>query len=260
MNSPIPWLGGKSRLAKRIVQMIPDHEHYGEVFAGGAWVFFGKEESKYESINDLNSDLVAFYRVLQYHLEEFCRQFKFMLSSREWFTDWDRQLLAGGLTDIQRAARFYYLQRHAFSAEVVGRTFGRSTHKAPRINLVRMEEELSAVHLRMSHVTVENLPWQIYLARYDSPTTFFYLDPPYWGFEDIYGRGIFSPCDFERLAECLSLLKGKFLLSINDIREIRDIFHSFHIHEISTSYGSRNSGNTAVRELLIGNFDFGGHI
>jgi len=254
MNSPLCWMGGKSRLAQRIVNLIPEHEAYAEAFAGGAWTFFRKPESRYESINDVNSDLVAFYRVLQNHLEEFCRQFKFLLSSREWFKDWDRQLAAGGLTDIQRAARFYYLQRQCFAADILGRSFGRSTHKAPRINLLRMEEELSAVHLRMARVTIENLPWQTYIQRYDSPTTFFYLDPPYWGFEDIYGRNIFSPDDFAQIAATLGTIQAKALMSINDVPEIREIFKGHHIQEVRTSYSSRKQGNTAARELLISNY------
>lgn len=217
-------------------------------------MFFAKPESKYESINDLNSDLVAFYGVLQYHLEEFCRQFKFLLSSREWFLDWNRQLSAGGLTDIQRAARFYYLQRHSFSADMVGRSFGRSTHRTPRINLLRLEEELSAVHLRMSRVTVENLPWQEYVKRYDSPSTFFYLDPPYHGFEEIYGKGLFACQDFDLLADLISHIRGKFLMSINDVPAIRTIFKAFRISEVQTTYCSRKVANTGVQELLISNF------
>jgi DNA adenine methylase len=247
-------MGGKSRLAKKIVALIPEHHAYAEVFAGGAWVFFSKPESKCESINDLNSDLVAFYRVLQYHLEEFCKQFKFLLSSREWFADWSRQLEAGGLTDIQRAARFYYRQRHSFSAEVVRSSFGRSTHKAPRINLIRMEEELSAVHLRMARVTIENLPWQEYVKRYDSPSTFFYLDPPYYGFERIYGEWLFSREDFGVMARCLRGITGKFLLSINDVDAIRELFSAFRINNVQTTYCSRKVGCTAVGELLILNY------
>ncbi len=254
MNSPLCWMGGKSRLAQKIVTLIPPHDAYAEVFSGAAWVFFTKEESRFESINDLNSDLVVFYRVLQYHLEEFCRQFRWLLSSREWFEDWNRQISAGGLTDIQRAARFYYLQRHCFSGDIVKRSFGRSTMRPPRINLLRLEEELSAVHLRMVRVTVENLPWQQYVARYDSSSTFFYLDPPYHGFEEIYGKGIFSAEDFSALAEQLATIKGKFLLSINDVPEIRQTFAAFRIAEVQTTYCSRKTASTSVRELLISNY------
>jgi DNA adenine methylase len=247
-------MGGKSQLARKIVGMIPEHEAYGEAFAGAAWVFFSKPESKFESINDVNSELITFYRVLQNHLEEFCRQFKYTLSSREWFNDWNRQLAAGGLTDIQQSARFYYLQRHSFSADMIGRSFGRSTHKAPRINLLRMEEDLSAVHLRMARVTIENLPWQEYVRRYDSPSTFFYLDPPYYGFEEIYGKGLFSREDFTLIAECLGDIRGKFLLSINDVSAIRDVFRDFRVQEVDTTYCSRKAGTTAVRELVICNY------
>jgi len=138
MNSPLAYIGGKSRLSKTIIEMIPEHETYCEVFAGAAWVFFRKDISKYEVINDLDSDLVTFYRVLQNHLEEFLRQFKWILSSREWFEDWKRQQEAGGLTDIQRAARYYYLQRHSFAGRVRSRTFGCSPLTRPRINLLRL--------------------------------------------------------------------------------------------------------------------------
>lgn len=163
MNSPIAYIGGKSKLSDTIIKMIPAHRAYCEVFAGAAWVFFRKERSRFEIINDLNSDLVTFYRVLQNHLEEFLRQFKWLLSSREWFEDWKRQQEAGGLTDIQRAARYYYLQRHSFAGRVRPRTFGANQMRLPRINLLRLEEELSAVHLRLSRVTIENLFWQDFI-------------------------------------------------------------------------------------------------
>ena len=63
-------------------------------------MFFRKEPSKYEVINDLDSELIIFYRVLQNHLEEFLKQFRWLLCSREWFEDWQRQQQAGGITDI----------------------------------------------------------------------------------------------------------------------------------------------------------------
>jgi len=91
MDSPLSYIGGKSRLSKTIIERIPEHQAYCEVFAGAAWVFFRKAPSKYETLNDLDSDLVTFYRVLQHHLEEFLNQFKWLLASREWFEDWKRQ-------------------------------------------------------------------------------------------------------------------------------------------------------------------------
>lgn len=239
-------------MAQTIVGEIPEHATYAEVFAGASWVYFAKERSKYEVINDINSDLVVFYRVLQNHLEEFCRQFKWLLVSREWWEDWNRQLTAGGLTDIQRAARFYYVHRLGYSGKVVGRVFGKSVQRHPRINLLRMEEELSEVHLRLTGTVIENLSWEAFLTRYDNPETFFYVDPPYWGCEHYYGK-VFERDDFTRLAQALSMLKGRFILSINDVPEIREVFSAFQIRQVKTSYSAAVNQYREAAELLIKN-------
>jgi len=253
MRSPLCYLGGKSRLARTIIAQIPPHATYAEVFAGAAWVFFGKEPSKYEVLNDVNSELVAYYRVLQNHLEEFLRQFRWMLSSREWWHDWERQLKADGLTDIQKAARFFYVQRLGYGGKVVGRVFGKSVARLPRINLLRLEEELSAIHLRLARVTIERLPWAELLARYDRSNTCFYLDPPYWGCENFYGKD-FCRNDFGRMADSLARLQGKFLLSLNDLPEVRETFKHFHVQTVQTAYSAATKRYSPVTELLIKNF------
>ena len=252
MNSPLAYIGGKSKLSETIIKIIPEHKAYCEVFAGAAWVFFRKPPSKYEIINDLDSELVAFYRVLQNHVEEFLKQFKWLLSSREWFEDWKKQQEAGGLTDIQKAARYYYLQRHAFGGKVKGRTFGVGPNRKPAINLMRLEEELSDVYFRMVGVTIENLPWPEILKRYDRPETFFYLDPPYW--KAPYYNHNLELDDYRAMAEILSDLQGKFVLSINDCPEIRDIFQSFIIQATTLKYSVSKEKNTIGKELLIKNY------
>jgi DNA adenine methylase len=253
VDSPLAYIGGKSKLSKTIIEMIPDHKMYCEAFAGAAWVFFRKEPSHFESINDLDSDLVCFYRVLQNHLEEFLKQFKWVLSSREWFEDWKRQQVAGGLTDIQRAARYYYIQRHAFSGNVRNRNFAATPLHRPRVNLIRLEEELSEVHLRLSQVTIENLPYQTFLERYDRPGVFFYLDPPYWR-APWYKFNMELP-DFQDMSERLGKIKAKFILSINDTPEIRKIFNKFQIKPVTTIYTSNDKGkHREGKELLVSNF------
>lgn len=255
MKSPLCWVGGKSRLADQICNLIPEHKHYAEAFVGAGWVFFRKEPSKFESLNDINGDLVSFYRVLQNHLEEFCRQFKFALSSRESFLDCKDQIGVKGLTDIQRAARFYYLQRHAFGGKVVGQSFGMAVDKYPPINLLRLETELSQVHLRLARVSVENLSWTEYIQRYDREKTFFYLDPPYYGTEHFYGRGLFNKDDFTRLAGMLVDLKGKFLLSLNDCPEVRETFAAFDIITTKTKYTVGGGKRTKTAgEVFIKNY------
>ena len=183
MSALIPYFGGKTRLAKTIVQKMPPHTCYVEVFAGAAAVFFAKEPSKTEVINDLDRELVTLYRVVQYHPEELHRQFKFQLVAREEF----RRLMAANpetLTDIQRAARYLYLQRTCYGGRVYQRTFGTITMGKPRLNLFTLEETLETVWRRLAQVLIECMDFRELIARYDRPHTLFYLDPPYW---DIVG-------------------------------------------------------------------------
>jgi DNA adenine methylase len=230
--------------------MVPQHNTYCEVFAGAGWLFFRKEPSKYEVINDLDGELIAFYRVVQNHLEEFLRQFKFVLSSREWFEDYKRQQEAGGLTDIQKAARYYYLQRQCFGGRVRGRTFGGGTGTLPRINLLRMEEDLSEVHLRLARVIIENLDWKEFIKRYDRPDTFFYLDPPYYK-SPMYKHNFLSLFDYREMARILAGVQGSFILSINDMPEIREVFSAFRIKSASVRYSVNNKKAKQGKELLI---------
>jgi DNA adenine methylase len=253
MNSPLCYVGGKSKLSKIICDLIPAHKTYCEVFAGAAWVFFRKEYSKYEVINDKDGDLITFYRVVQNHLEEFLRQFRWLLSSREIWNDFKRQAEAGGLTDIQRAARYYYLQRMCFGGRVRGRTFGVSPERPPRINLLRLEEEMSDIHLRLVNVLIENLDYSELLKKYDKPETFFYLDPPYYK-SPVYVHNFTALSDFKALSDALKLVNGKFILSLNDHADIREVFSDFNIKPVAVAYSVNSKKSTIGKELLISNF------
>lgn len=258
IRSPLGgWMGGKWQLSRHIVTLIPPHECYAEPFAGAAWVLFRKSPSASEVLNDINREIVTLYRVIQHHLDEFIRYFRWALNSRDEF---ERQLRVAPdtLTDIQRAARFYYLQKLAFAGRIAAPTLGTSTLRPSRLNLLRIEEEMSAAHLRLSRVMIEHLGYLDLLNRYDRPTTFFYLDPPYWGVEGYYGKGLFSRDDFTALAERLPSLKGRFLLSLNDVPEVRTLFRSFATQSVQCTYSCSRSGKSRVRELLIANYDLPG--
>lgn len=256
----IPWLGGKRRLADRLIPLFPPHECYVEVFAGGGALFFLRPmPAQTEVLNDINGDLVNLYRVVQHHLEEFVRQFKWALSSRQIFK-WQQMTNVETLTDIQRAARFFYLQQHAFGGKVSGQTFGTAT-TAPSINLCRIEENLSAAHLRLSGTYVENLPWQEVMRRYDRPHTFFYCDPPYW---ETAGYGVeFGFENYLALATFMRECKGKVMVSINDHPDIREAFAGFHMEGLDIKYSVDNlrGDSKTSRELVIMNWEpqvFGG--
>jgi DNA adenine methylase len=255
MRSLLAYPGGKHLLAGKIVPKIPPHTCYCEVFAGAAWVLFTKEESKVEILNDINTDLVTLYRVVKYHLEEFIRYLKWILVARDEFERFKKED-PETLTDIQRAVRFYFLLKAGYSSKVKRPTFGISAQRPPRLNLLRIEEDLSMVHLRLARVYIENKPYGEVIACFDKPGTFFYLDPPYYGYEKDYGDGIFFREDFQKLRDILSMIRGKFLLSINDHPKTRELFKEFRISREKTIYtaGYGHSPHKTVTELLISNY------
>lgn len=248
----IPWLGGKRRLADRLIPLFPQHECYVEVFSGGAALYFQRPvAAKTEVLNDINGELVNLYRVVQNHLEEFIRQLKWALSSRQIF-EWEKSKRPETLTDIQRAARFYYLQQHAFGGRVDGQSFGTAT-TGPAINLCRIEERLSAAWMRMAGTYIENLPWQDLVKRYDREHSFFYCDPPYWQTE---GYGVeFGFEHYEQLAEFMRSCKGKVMVSINDHPDIRRVFAGFWTEGLDIKYCTTAHGeHKTSRELVVCNY------
>ncbi len=249
----IPWIGGKRRLARHIIPQFPDHTCYVEPFAGGAAIFFLKGQAEVEVLNDINGELINLYRVVKHHLEEFINQFKWSLVSRQMF-NWLKETPEETLTDIQRAARFYYLQKMAFGGKVANQTFGTATTSAPRLNLLRIEEELSAAHLRLSRTYIEHLPWDECIRRYDRPHSLFYLYPPHWGTEG-YGVG-FGLEQYQVMAELAKSIKGRMFISVNDIPEMRQAFAGLEMERLEISYtvGGAGRSKTVSGELLIRNF------
>lgn len=254
MRSFLSYLGGKSLLAGKIIPLIPEHQCYCEVFAGAAWMLFKKDESSVEIINDINTDLCTLYRVVKLHLEELIRYLKWILVARDEYARFLHEA-PESLTDIQRAVRFYYLLRAGYGGKAYKPSFNINTTRRPGFNLLRLEEELSAVHLRLSHVYIENKPYQKLIEQCDKPHTFFYLDPPYHGFEDCYGTDVFSREDYEKMSAQLAGIQGKFIMSINDVPEIRRLFKAFRIETVQTSYTAAGGDKRKkVGELLIRNY------
>lgn len=254
MSSPIiPWIGGKRRLADRLLPYFPAHQCYVEPFAGGAALFFLRQmPADVEVLNDVNGELVNLYRVVKNHLEEFVRQFKWALSSRQVFK-WLQITPEETLTDIQRAARFFYLQQSAFGARVQGQSYGVATTTPPGLNLLRIEENLSAAHLRLANAYIENLPWAECVKRYDRPHTFFFMDPPYWETEG-YGVG-FGWEEYELLARTLAGLKGKAIVTLNDHPDIRELFKDFAMESTDIRYTVGGGAGVERSELVIFSWD-----
>lgn len=252
MTKPIvPWMGGKSRLAKVILCSMPEHQTYVEPFCGGAAILFRKPPSKVEVINDLNGDLTNLYRVVKHHLREFVDHLSWALVSRQEFL-WHKSSNTGALTDVQRAVRFYYLQKMSFGGKMTSRTFGVSAVSPPRLNLNNVEKDLRIARDRLSRVYVESLDWSDCLEKYDRPSTLHYLDPPYW---QTTGYGVpFDFSNYEKMADLASRVRGKMMISINDHQDIRRVFGGFNLRELSINYTVSGGAGTPAKELLLTNF------
>jgi DNA adenine methylase len=197
---------------------------------------------------------VTLYRSVKHHSEELYRQFKFSLVSRSEF-EREKAVNPGTLTDIQRAARYLYLQKSAFGGHITGQTFGTATTGKPRLNLLTMESTIENAWQRLAHVQIECKDFRDLIPRYDRPHSFFFLDPPYWC---ILGyKYDFIEQDFLDLEKILRAIKGKFLMTINDTPDIRRIFGSFIIEETTLKYSMSPKAKSRAKtrtELLISNY------
>jgi DNA adenine methylase len=252
--SPVAaYIGGKRLLAREMVKRIVriPHATYAEPFVGMGGVFLRRTESApSEVINDISVDVATFFRILQRHYPQFMDMLRFQITSRSEF----ERLMAtdpSTLTDLERSARFLYLQRAAYGGKVRGRNFGVSPGEPGAFSVARLVPLLDELHDRLSGVIIERLPWRDFIDRYDRPETLFYLDPPYWGSEDDYGDQ-FSQADFYRMGEALKALQGRFLLSVNDRPELRELFAWAKIEDVKTTYSIAGGEHSQeVSELII---------
>jgi DNA adenine methylase len=250
-----PWLGGKRNLARRICAILDAAPctTYAEPFVGMGGIFLRRTmRPRAEVINDRSREIATLFRILQRHYVQFLDVLKFGLTIRAEFERLVR-VDPDTLTDLERAARFLYLQRTAFGGKVSGRNFGVAVERQARFNLTTLEPMLEDLHTRLAGVVIECLDWTEFLDRYDRPGTLFYLDPPYWGSEGDYGKAMFARADFGRLADRLARLRGRFVLSINDVPEIRELFAWADLDQVTTTYtvGSHAGRCEPRLELVI---------
>lgn len=250
---PAAYIGGKKQLAQRVASIIEQIPHgiYAEPFVGMGGVFFRRRQvPRSEVINDRSGDVVTLFRILQRHYPQLMDTLKFQITSR---ADFDRLNTTDPalLTDLERAARFIYLQRLAFGGKVSGRSFGVDYTGGARFNVNQLGPVLADVHERIAGVTIENLDWQAFIKRYDRPETLFYLDPPYFGSENDYGAAVFNRSDFAKMARVLAGIKGRFILSLNDRPEVREVFAEFRFADVGLTYTLHGGEGTKVGEVII---------
>lgn len=255
MDSFIGWIGGKKSLRDVIISNFPAEppKRYVEVFGGAGWVLFRKDKvsGQFEVFNDIDSNLINLYRCIKYHPEALAKELDYILTSREIFYDYKNQLRTGGLTDIQRAARYLYLVKISFGCKK------ESFSTRPK-SVDSALNKFNEVKDRLSGVIIENQDFFSLIKAYDSPDTLFYLDPPYYGTEKYYqgSDGGFDKSSHSRLKECIDNIKGKFLLSYNDNEFIRQLYSGYNIEGLTrtNTLSTRCDINKNYKEILIKNY------
>ena len=221
-------------------------DRYIEVFGGAGWVLFGKEPHKLEVFNDINGELINLYRCIKYHPEALQKELDFMLVPREQFFDYRDKNLKG-MTDIQRAARYFYIIKASFGGDKT--SFGTN-----RRNIADATEYLMQVAERLKNVIIENEDFARLIKTYDRQTALFYLDPPYFGTEKYYDAK-FGEEQHIKLRNILGDIKGKFILSYNDCEYIRELYKDFEIIEVERNHNLKTkSGGARYKELIIKNY------
>ena len=262
INSPFKWVGGKSRLRKQIIALLPTHTCYVELFSGAAWVLFGKPPSNVEVLNDIDQELVTFFRVVKEKPEELIASFEWELVSRAEFKRL-AELDSAQLTDIQRTHRFYYLIMAGWGGELKYPRFQTSVSDGGHGNrligaLETLKERLAPVHNRLKTVIIENLDWRACLDRYDRPNTVMYIDPPYPNNGANYFHNMRDWKEHEELAERLHKTECKWILSSYNIPEMRALYPENYVVAVQMASGMKAKKNGSERvinkEVLITNY------
>ncbi|PLY08884.1 MAG: DNA methyltransferase [Arcobacter sp.] len=255
LKAPFGWVGGKSKLAKDIIDLIPqDHKIYIEVFGGAASVLYAKERTKLEVLNDINSDLINLHRSIRTNPQTLSFYLNQMLVSREIFEDIKKRRWKPR-NKIEAAAFYYYQLVQSFGSKGDNFAMAAKSGRKPK-DIYKSYQKWSH---RLKGVTIENMSFQKLIPLYDKEEAFFYIDPPYVSTESYYkNTGGFGIKEHKELAALLSNVKGKFLLSYNDCDLVRELYKDFNIRsskEISYTLGANmHKKRKSVKEVFISNY------
>jgi DNA adenine methylase len=272
-DSFIGWLGGKTKLRRTIINCIPKHVCYVEVFGGSATVFFGKppEISRIEIINDVHQDLVNLMKVLagtcfdEDIRQEFISYVRNMPAARAAFEDWKHWTddKVSKLTPAQRAFRFYYCVKKGFSSTPTG-GYEASPLSNSRYNQ-KTDFDQFTQRFRCNNAQIECLDFRVLIEKYNrsDADTFFFCDPPYWVANDTnYYEHVFTPDDHNDFKSCIDAVEknnNKFLITYDDAPEIINLYQDYFIYRTDPityqAADERGDRELVKTEIFITNYD-----
>lgn len=215
LKTPVTYYGGKQQMLQHILPKIPEHVTYVEPFFGGGAVFWGKPPSRAEVVNDISHRLITFYKVLKYDLDELQTLIDETFHSRAQHRETDVEYESGKeeIADVLRMAWAVWVQTNMSFSSVIGGGFGYDRQGKCALKLFNKKKLLTeAYQERLKFVTIESYDVLKVIKAYDTPDTFFYLDPPYVSSDQGMYKG-YTREDFVKLLDACATMKGKFLLS-----------------------------------------------
>lgn len=237
-------MGGKQYLKKRIIPLIPrlGVKTYVEPFVGSGKVLLGMEKFPKEVVNDLDKDVYVMWKGIRSVPLETFKKMDFT-PSRDKFKRL-KESKPSSLT--QKLHRALYLNHLSFEGNMDSFGDNPTTFKTAANWFKRMQKDLPAIQERLKPMTILNTDWKQVVRKYDSPSTFFYVDPPYYEVEG-YGLPDVPP---EELYDVLSKTKGQWIMSYNDVPIIRKLFKDYTIKRVTTRY-SFGEKQEKTPEVLI---------
>lgn len=248
-------------MIKYLLKLIPPHRVYVEPFAGGAKLLFAKPPSKVEVINDVYEDLINFYRVLRdpEKSAELKRLLQLTPYARKEFYFCRDYLHENGISDVERARRFFVMVRQSFSGDLKTWGYGINRARPNPFTFMKVVDDFDHFSKRLRHVYIECDDFEKIFQRYDSEETFFYCDPPYV-IKTTYRSPpypIMSDGDHRRLVKILLSVKGKVLLSgfPHKIYEPLNSWHKIRIKTYASVKKVKKARRTRYYEWLWLNYD-----
>jgi DNA adenine methylase len=253
MNKLFAYPGGKWPIRHLVISAFPSQETYVtyvDVFGGSAALIISKEKSPGEVFNDKNEELANFFRIVKHRRAELVERSRHWIHSRVFWNELKKAQRSPD--EVERA--FVFWVRLADSFGGIGENFGMAKKGVRSVTQAR--KYLDDVADRFAGVHVECFDFRGCIRVYDSPDTFFYLDPPY---PDTRGGSsnydLLTEQDWIDMRDQLKGIKGKFLLSSNDHKLVKTLFADFNIKKINVRVTlPKNNSHAMRKELLISNY------
>jgi DNA adenine methylase len=256
MKTPITYYGGKQTLLKYLLPLIPKHRMYCEPFFGGGAVFFAKPKSEVEVINDINGEIVNFFKVIKTKFPELQKEIKATLHSRELYRNAMVVYAHPDLfTDVKRAWALWVLTNQGFAGMIGSWGFGKDDSKEAALANKR-DAFTKEYEDRLTKVQVENNNAIKVINRCDDKETFIYADPPYIGSDQGHYKG-YSESDYRELLDALAKVKGKFLLSSYPSKILATYIkkYKWKVQKVTKNVAVTKHTDKVKTEMIVMNYD-----